>query len=1851
VVTSTADDGSAGTLRSIIAEADATSGETITFSSLFDSPQTITLDGEALELSSGVTINGPPDGVTISGNYLSGVFKVDTNVTATLTGLTITDGVSAKNGGGLYNQGNTTLNDCTVSNNAADGRFGGGVFNSGTLTMTGSTVSGNTTADQGAAFGGGGIFSTGTLNLTTCIVSGNTSNGIYSSGSASHANLSYCSISGNSFGYSGGGLINRGTATLTGCTLEGNVAGNEGGGIDNYGTITLTNCTVSENIADAYGGGGIVDSGTATLESCTIDDNQAPSRDGGGGLLIGGGMVTLTNCTVSGNSADQGGGMSTNDSLTQVGVATLVDCTLNDNQASLANGGGVNLASGSDVLKDCTISGNTANGDGGGFSVGSSSSLELTACTITGNVAQSGGGVNVGSGSANVSLIDTIIAGNTQTNSGLPNDIIGDVEEPSSEYNLVGTGGAGGMTNTDGHHNHIMSSTGGLDLAPLGYYGGPTETMALLSGSLAIGQGSASASGLMSDQRGEPDDTPYADIGAFQLPNGLQVDSGLSVNSTLDGEITPTGEMDLRQANNFAEALGGGTISFAAATGQMFATAQTITLSDGPLELSDTSPTITIDGPVAGVTISGDGATRVFVVDAGVSATISGVTISEGSTTGAGGGLYDYGTATLNDVTITNNSSVGDGGGVATSDGGSVTLTNCTIAGNTSGGDGGGVANAATGSAVLIDCTVSGNSSATAAGGVYLAGAGTLENTIVAGNTASGDPSDIGGTGGASGSNNLIGTGGSDGLTTGGIGNIVDVANPGLEPLADYGGPTDTMALIPDSPAIGAGIALSEISTDERGAPRSTIGAIDIGAFQDQGYSVTVSSGSPQAAMVNDAFSAPLVALLKEGFVNTPLPNVTVDFTAPTSGASASLSASSAVTDATGEVSITATANMTAGQYAVTANVDGASSASFGLTNRIQPIFSITSPASFTITYGDTVTLAGTVSAGKQVPTGEQVDVTVNNVTDDVTIGTDGSFSAQFSSGHGFLNASPTAYDVSYAYNSDGVFLGANTEVTGQLTVSPATLTISAVTDSKTYDGTTSSSLTPTTSGLISGDTILGLTQAFESKDVAGPGGSTLIVNSGYMIDDGNGGQNYIVPSPIVALGTITPATLTITAVFDSKTYDGTVTSSKMPNVSGLAPVDIITVSQAFQSKNVMGSGGSTLSIVSGYTVEDGDENDLPDYTVSTTGTAPGTISPIALTVTATRYTKTYDGTTSAGSVVPKIVNGSLATGDTADFTESFASANAGTGLTLSPSGIVDDGNNGQNYAYTWRSISSGVINPAPLTITAMTDSKTYDGTLNSSKTPTYSGLIPDLGDSVTELTQAFASKNVMGTDGSTLDVTGYTVNDGDGGHDYAVTTVSASGTITPASLTITAISDAKFYDGTTNSSLTPTYSPQLFGSDTVAELTQAFESKNALGIGGNSLNVTAWTVNDGDGGDDYTVTTVSVTGTIKPEPLTITAVSDTRVYDGTMTATEAPSVTSGNVAPGDTAQFSETFNSANAGEDLTLTPSGQVDDGNNGNNYTYNYVPVSTGVIQPAPLTVTASNQTQVYGATTPTLTYSITGFVAGDKVSVVTGAPVVTTSAAAGAGVGTYSIKVAAGTLTATNYTFPAADLIAGTLTVTPAPLVVTAISTSMPAGGPAPAFAATYTGFVNGDTAASLSSPPTFYSSGTTASAAGAYPIIVGGASSPNYTITYVPGTLTVNLPPLAIESVSVEKIKLKKHKTVTGIAVRFNEALNVAEAQNLSEYSLATIPKNKKQKSKPVALSSASYNPAAFTVTLLTRKPLVLSRPLDLTVKAVDYLGVLSKSGASEVNARASVGIGSLPADIVDAVLDADERDGR
>ena len=359
------------------------------------------------------------------------------------------------------------------------------------------------------------------------------------------------------------------------------------------------------------------------------------------------------------------------------------------------------------------------------------------------------------------------------------------------------------------------------------------------------------------------------------------------------------------------------------------------------------------------MTISGGGQSRVFQVDKGVTASISGVTITagnaglygggglenygtttltdctiSGNSASDGGGLYNRGTATLTDCTVSGNSATGgnynpkrgSGGGLLTF-GGTTTLTNCTVSGNHASKNGGGLYlnNLTTGgTTTLTNCTVSGNSAGSGGGVDNESGTATFGNTIVAENTATTGPDAYGAF--TSRGNNLIGeTNGSSGwvgsdLTGTGAAPLEAL----LAPLGHYGGPTQTMALLPGSPAFGAGnnaLIPAGVTTDQRGLPRIESGHVDIGAFESSGFTLAYTSGSGQTA---GAF-APLVVTVAANNPMEPVAGGLVTFTPPGSGgASAELTGNPATISAGGTASVTATSNGVAGSDTVSATANGA---------------------------------------------------------------------------------------------------------------------------------------------------------------------------------------------------------------------------------------------------------------------------------------------------------------------------------------------------------------------------------------------------------------------------------------------------------------------------------------------------------------------------------------------------------------------------------------------------------------------------------------------------------------------------------------------------------------------------------------------------------------------------------------------------------------------------------------------------------------------------------------------------------------------------------------------------------------
>ena len=429
-------------------------------------------------------------------------------------------------------------------------------------------------------------------------------------------------------------------------------------------------------------------------------------------------------------------------------TAVLFGCTISGNSAEYAGGGVDNV--GTATLVDCTITGDSAQGDGGGI-YGTTPSLY--ACTISGDSGQVGGGLYCSGGGK---LIDTIVAGNTKTGGDIAGKAAASV---TGSFNLIGTGGSGGIVGgTDG--NIVLTSLAGLDLALAG-----RQWRAYRDHGLALRQPRRRRRYRAQASLGRPAGrTSRFAAGHRRVPDPIWLG-----NRGCPGHLH--GHQDSRRRQYRDSALGRGTGRFGASASTIdfsLGTAPaTITLSQGQLELSNPSQSITIDGPGASlVSVSGNNASRAFLVDPTVAASISGLTITggkpaplppdgrqgggllnegtvtlsgctiSGNTNYYGGGLYDKGTATLSDCTISGNKAFSDGGGVESSPDGILSLSNCSISRNLGQIEGGGLdANGPT--TTLSDCTISDNSTHIWGGGAFLYGNTALfSDCTISGNTA-----------------------------------------------------------------------------------------------------------------------------------------------------------------------------------------------------------------------------------------------------------------------------------------------------------------------------------------------------------------------------------------------------------------------------------------------------------------------------------------------------------------------------------------------------------------------------------------------------------------------------------------------------------------------------------------------------------------------------------------------------------------------------------------------------------------------------------------------------------------------------------------------------------------------------------------------------------------------------------------------------------------------------------------------------------------------------------------------------------------------------------------------------------
>jgi hypothetical protein len=270
--------------------------------------------------------------------------------------------------------------------------------------------------------------------------------------------------------------------------------------------------------------------------------------------------------------------------------------------------------------------------------------------------------------------------------------------------------------------------------------------------------------------------------------------------------------------------------------------ASVLTVSGGDsLQVFINHVVMTVDNPVIdGLSIrNGRGTDGGGVFNDGI-LTLHDCTIAGNSATGQGAGFENSGRLVLDRCLVSNNAVLGNGNGGGVLNNGFLLVTNSTFVGNTTGSAGGAIAVCSAGSVNLYHVTITANT-ASAGGDMAVLSGNTilLENTIVAQNSAATGP-DLSGLV-TDADHDLIGDGtGSSGIDNGVNGNHVGTADNQIDARLghpqDNGGPTPTVALLADSPAIDAGLESIGVylPTDQRGFNRMVNNAPDIGAYEYQ---------------------------------------------------------------------------------------------------------------------------------------------------------------------------------------------------------------------------------------------------------------------------------------------------------------------------------------------------------------------------------------------------------------------------------------------------------------------------------------------------------------------------------------------------------------------------------------------------------------------------------------------------------------------------------------------------------------------------------------------------------------------------------------------------------------------------------------------------------------------------------------------------------------------------------------------------------------------------------------------------------------------------------------------------------
>ncbi len=623
--------------------------------------------------------------------------------------------------------------------------------------------------------------------------------------------------------------------------------------------------------------------------------------------------------------------------------------------------------------------------------------------------------------------------------------------------------------------------------------------------------------------------------------------------------------------------------------------------------------------------------------------------------------------------------------------------------------------------------------------------------------------------------------------------------------------------------------------------------------------------------------------------------------------------------------------------------------------------------------------------------------------------------------------------------NKDNYILVSSNISGGIGEIDAATLTASLTgTLQKTYDGTTAAALAAANyklSGAVAGDSVTLNNPASGLYDTKNAGSGKIVSVSGVALQGADKG-NYILASSNIsgAVGEIDAATLTASLTGTvQKTYDGTTTAalaSDNYHLAGVVAEDNVSLndpaSGLYDSKN---AGINKTVSVSGLALTGSDKNNYILASSNISG-AVGEIDAATLTASLTgTVQKTYDGTTAAALTSGNYQLNGVVSEDNVSLNAPAAglydTKNAGSGKTVSVSGLALQGADKNNYVLASSSISGAVGEIDAATLTASLTGpvqKTYDGTTTANLAPGgyhLAGVVS--GDSVSlsgPATGTYDDKNV-GT-GKTVSVGGLALSGADkGNYVLASSTVSAAiGTINAATLTASLTGPVqKIYDGTTAAALPPgSYhlAGVVSGDSVLVSGRPAAPMTTRMPAPGKTVSVSGLALAGADKGN-YVLASSTISaaiGAINAATLTASLTGTAqKVYDGTTNAIlTAANFLLGGAVSGDSVSVSNTsgsYDTKTVGTGKTVSVNGLALAGADRSNYVLSTSSISAAIGAITPATVTASltgTVQKVYdGTVSAVLTaanYLLAGVISGDSVSLNTPASGAYATADAGTG-----------------------------------------------------------------------------------------------------------------------------------------------------------------------------------------------------------------------------------------------------------